>query len=456
MSSSAGVIYKQLDRTLTLAYGQTYYINVSTSNMNGSNYYETYFSGSSQYGGGNYWYFDGSYWYSISSSDLFFYTNHNDVPYDENGHGTHVSGIIAAKSNNGRGVAGVSFGAKIMPLKALDYRGVGYSADITDAIYYAADNGADIINMSLGSYGRSSAMSDAIEYAYKKGVAVLAASGNDNTTAIMYPAGYENVIGVGATTNKDTRASFSNHNSSVDVSAPGDYIYSTLPTYTVMLNTYGLSRNYDYASGTSMACPVAAGVGALTLSRNPSMSPSQLALALEQTADDLGPRGRDNDFGYGRVNAYRAVTSSSPQHTWYLAEGSTAWGFICSIGIMNPNPSDVTVKITYMTDTGEVDGGTYKVHAMSAGYADPQAILGEKDFSTKVECLEKKPIAVDRTMFFAPPGSDGTVFEGHASVGVNAPAKQWFLPEGSSSWASSAGCSSRTPTAPRQSAMLPT
>ena len=122
------------------------------------------------------------------------------------------------------------------------------------------------------------------------------------------------------------------------------------------------------------------------------------------------------------------------QHTWYLAEGSTAWGFDCMIGVMNPNTSDVRTKITFMTDTGEVDGGTYKAYAMSSGYLNPKDILGERDFSTKVECLEKKPIAVDRTMFFSPPGSGGAVYEGHASVGVNAPAKQWFLPEGSSNW----------------------
>jgi hypothetical protein len=101
--------------------------------------------------------------------------------------------------------------------------------------------------------------------------------------------------------------------------------------------------------------------------------------------------------------------------------------------VMNPNSSDVNVKITYMTDTGEVDGGTYKLPAMSAGYLNPKDILGERDFSTKVLCLEKKPIAVDRTMFFTP-SSGADVFEAHASVGVNAPARQWFLPEGSSNW----------------------
>jgi hypothetical protein len=132
--------------------------------------------------------------------------------------------------------------------------------------------------------------------------------------------------------------------------------------------------------------------------------------------------------GVWKAGGYAPATS-----TWYLAEGSTAWGFACGIGIMNPNTSAVKVKVTYMTDTGEVDGGAYEFPAMSAGYVDPKTTLGQRDFSTKVQCLDKKPIAVDRTMFFAPL-SGANVFEGHASVGVNAAAKQWFLPEGSSSW----------------------
>jgi hypothetical protein len=154
---------------------------------------------------------------------------------------------------------------------------------------------------------------------------------------------------------------------------------------------------------------------------------------------------------------------------WYLAEGTTAWGFNCSLGIMNPNSTQVTVKVTYMTDSGQVDGGTYKVSAMSSGYLYPVDILGEKDFSTKVECVEKKPIAVDRNMFFTPTSGGGSargaptlkssdgqpgvversmssrkpksggdrwanIFEGHASVGVNAAATEWYLPEGSSEW----------------------
>lgn len=120
--------------------------------------------------------------------------------------------------------------------------------------------------------------------------------------------------------------------------------------------------------------------------------------------------------------------------TWYLAEGTTAWDFLCNICVMNPNNTDVRARVTYMTGEGEVDGGTYTCPARSAGYADPSDVLGEKDFSTKVECLDNKPIAVDRNMYFKPSWSSGDVFEGHASVGVNAPARQWYLPEGSSAW----------------------
>ncbi len=155
---------------------------------------------------------------------------------------------------------------------------------------------------------------------------------------------------------------------------------------------------------------------------------------------------------------------------WYLPEGTTAWGFICSIGVMNPNRSEVIIQVTYNTDRGAVDGGKYRLPAMTAGYIYPSDTLGEKDFSTRIVCLSGKPIAVDRNMFFTPSAGgqgagaraaglerigerpDGVSpdlfptagrtggkrwssdFEGHASVGVNAPANKWYLPEGSSRW----------------------
>ncbi len=251
-----------------------------------------------------------------------------------------MSGIIGAETSNATGIAGVCPGAKIMPLKALNSAGSGFTSDINAAIYYAADHGAKIINMSLGSSSFSQSQQDAINYAYSKGVVVFASSGNGGNTTMNYPAGCSHVIGVGATTNQDLIASFSTYNSSVDVSAPGKDIYSTMPTYPVGLNNLGYTQNYSFMSGTSMACPMAAGLGALVVSRNPSKTPDEVQQLLQNYANDLGSPGRDDYFGYGRINAFstishvarhRGINSITPAYrhirTWappYLSTGTTS------------------------------------------------------------------------------------------------------------------------------------
>ncbi len=224
------------------------------------------------------------------------FVSSDNNPSDDHGHGTHVSGIIAANANNGTGVAGVSHGAKIMVLKAGDNEGYFLTSDIIAAVNYARTNGADIINMSYGGTSYNSSEQSALTNAYNAGVTLLAAAGNDYDTTINYPAGYSNVIGVGSTNNKDEKSSFSNYNSTVDISAPGSSIYSTY-----------YDGSYIYMSGTSMATPMAVGVAALVLSKSPTYTPAQVQSVLQTTADDLGSAGRDDYFGYGRVNAQRAL-----------------------------------------------------------------------------------------------------------------------------------------------------
>ena len=312
-------ITADLSSTVTLTNDQTYYIVFQTATANADNYY--YFSANTEqepdyltnpYTEGQMYEWGGGSWDGISfqNDDIYFATNADPFPRDNNGHGTHVSGIIGATTNNSTGVAGTSPGAKIMALKAGDSSGSLYSSDIVEAINYAKDNGADIINMSFGSTGfpPSAAQQEALTNAYNAGVTLFAASGNSYTSTMSYPAGMANVIGVGSTTNKDLKSSFSTYNSSVDISAPGSSIYATMPTYPVAIN----GQNYAYLSGTSMASPMAAGVGALVLSKNPSFTPAQLQSRLETTAEDLGTIGRDDSFGNGRVNAYNAVTSTIP------------------------------------------------------------------------------------------------------------------------------------------------
>jgi subtilisin family serine protease len=309
------IIYKPLSSAVSLSSNTTYYLVFETSNANTSSFYgildneagssyDTYCDGQEHY-------FDGSSWVDSPAYDFFFMTNPNANPRDDCGHGTLVSGIIGAETNNATGIAGVCPGAKIMPLKALDSSGAGFISDVNAAIYYAADHGAKIINMSLGMTSYSWSLQDAINYAYDKGASVFAASGNGGNTRTNYPAGCTNVIGVGATTNRDLRADFSTYNSSVDVCAPGMYIYSTMPTYRVGLNNRGFTQDYSFASGTSVACPAAAGLGALVLSRTPSKTPDEMTQLLENYADDLGARGRDSYFGCGRINAFRAINHAT-------------------------------------------------------------------------------------------------------------------------------------------------
>ena len=229
------------------------------------------------------------------------FVNGDDDPDDDEGHGTHVAGIAAAVTNNGLGVAGLSWGARIMPLKVLNANGSGYASDVAAAIYHAADNGAQIINMSLGSSSPSGTISDATDYAHDQGVFIAAAAGNDGTNSLLYPAANEHVVGVGATNSSDSRAYFSNYASHVDVAAPGMSIYSTTP------------GDYGYKSGTSMATPFVAGLAALVLSLDSNLSPDEVESIIEDSADDLGDPGRDDYYGWGRINAHQALITTVPQ-----------------------------------------------------------------------------------------------------------------------------------------------
>lgn len=240
------------------------------------------------------------------------------TPSDLNGHGTHVAGIAGAATNNGVGVAGVDWQARIMPIRVLDADGSGYSTDIVEGINWAAANGADILNMSLGGTGSSSAMQNAVSSAHANGILVIAAMGNyrDQGNPTIYPAAYPNVLAVSATAPDDTYAFYSQYGSYNDVAAPGgemsylhdpDGILSTMPTYGVTLNSDGFSQNYDHLLGTSMATPMVAGLAGLILSKAPSMSPDQVQGLIEDTAVDLGAPGWDPDYGHGRINVAAAM-----------------------------------------------------------------------------------------------------------------------------------------------------
>ncbi|MBI4743551.1 MAG: peptidase S8 [Actinobacteria bacterium] len=218
------------------------------------------------------------------------------------GHGTEVTGVIAADTNNQKGIAGLSWGAKIMMVKVASEDGLITNSDVVAAIIYAGDNGAKVINISLGGNYFSSIENEAIEYASNRGVTVVAAGGNDKSERLSYPASYDNVISVSATDENDELTYFSNFNKKIDVSAPGYNIFTT-----------ALNGSYSYVDGTSFAAPHTTGLASLILSQNPSLTPLEVEQKIEQSADDLGYPGRDDYFGYGRINVYRALGGNPAQ-----------------------------------------------------------------------------------------------------------------------------------------------
>jgi type VII secretion-associated serine protease mycosin len=231
-------------------------------------------------------------------------TGKSEVSTDPVGHGTHVAGTIAAVTGNGVGVASIAPDAKILPIRVLGADGKGYMSATATGIVYAADHGANVINMSLGGPTQAAAVTNAIAYARSKGVVVVAAAGNSRAdgSPTSWPGADPGVIGVAATDSADQVAGYSNAGSYVDVAAPGSSIASTYP---VALG------GYAFMSGTSMASPHVAALAALIDAYRPGLSPDQVEKAIESTAVDLGPSGRDNDYGYGRINAVAALTAAA-------------------------------------------------------------------------------------------------------------------------------------------------
>jgi hypothetical protein len=236
-----------------------------------------------------------------------FANNDNDPRQDDYGHGSHVAGIAAAATDNGAGIAGVAFNSSIMAVK------VGYTdpesgehlaryTDIAYGIMYAADNGAEVINLSLGGYGYSLGLKGAVNYAWDAGCVLVGAVGNDNKSDPFYPAAYDNVIGVSATDQNDAKAPWSNYGSHVAVAAPGSSIYSTY---------WNDGSTYAHMSGTSMSAPHVAGLAALLFSQDGGRSNAEARSIIEGSADDLGDAGWDQYYGYGRINAYKALGTRS-------------------------------------------------------------------------------------------------------------------------------------------------
>ena len=231
------------------------------------------------------------------------FANNDADPSDDVGHGTHVAGIAAAAGDNGEGVAGMCWQCRILPVKVGDEEGIPTDALIS-GIRWAVDQGADIINLSLGGPENDPLEHEAIKYAASKNVLVVAAAGNsaDQGNPVEYPAAYDEVIAVGATDENDQRTFFSGVQPYVDVSAPGWNIPSTF-------SHPALPFAYLSESGTSMSAPYVAGLAGLLLSINPGLDVNTLRSIITSTADDLGQAGGDWEYGAGRINAARAVAA---------------------------------------------------------------------------------------------------------------------------------------------------
>ncbi len=269
------------------------------------------------------------------------FVNSDALPQDDQGHGTHVAGIAAAAGNNGLGVAGMAWGTRLMVLKVLDGGGRGYDYTVAEAIVYAADNGARVINVSLGGVALGAVVEQAVNYAYTRGAVIVAAAGNTGAAGegLLYPAAYDNVIAVMATDEDDARAAYSSYGDKgaakptelerqearhTEMAAPGSGIYSTL-----LGGSYG--RNW----GTSMAAPHVAGAAALLASLPEFDTPREVREALCANALDLGDAGWDEYYGCGLIQVSAAMGRTpapapppAPETTCRAAAAACLWLFM--------------------------------------------------------------------------------------------------------------------------------
>jgi len=314
---------------------------------------------------------------------------------DVHGHGTHVAGIAAAMTNNGIGVAGLGYISTIMNVKVMGDNGGGTYSAIASGIIWAVDNGAEIINMSLGGSGYSSTLEDAVNYAWSKGVVVVAAAGNDGSTSPIYPAYYTNCIAVASTDCHDARSSWSNYGDWVDVAAPGDGIWATLK-----------NSSYGYKSGTSMASPHVAGLAGLVFTtvsdtNSDGKLNDEVRSRIEATCDDIGVTG----IGYGRINAAQAVQGDDivqqPDVQMTLAADPTSVseaGTVISFAYTVTNTGEVTLTgITVYDDKlGSITLGATTLDPGSATGGTATYRVTQADIDSGIDIVNKATVTTDQ------------------------------------------------------------
>ncbi len=280
------------------------------------------------------------------------FANSDNNPTDDYGHGTHVAGIIGANGNNSIGYAGVDWNCKLMTLKGLNNNNSGYYSWWADAIYYGVDNGANVINMSLGGSSTSTTLQNAVNYALNNNVVVVVCMMNTNSNTVYYPAGFTGVIAVGSTNSNDRRSnpffwsstSGSNYGSHISVVAPGNYIYG--------LDYQSNTQYGSYWGGTSQAAPHVSGLASLLLAQNPSRTPAQIKSIIETTAEDQvgtiseDTPGWDQYYGHGRINAFNALSTGVTSISTLDFHNETVLIF--------PNPTSQNFTVTFPLATKQI------------------------------------------------------------------------------------------------------
>ena len=311
------------------------------------------------------------------------FINNDSHPNDNNSHGTHVAGTVAQSTNDSYGVAGVAYDASIMPVKVLDYTGSGTASALANALYFVADNGADVANMSLSwapGYNPGSTVSNAVNYAYNAGVTLVASSGNEGVGTVSYPAAYGNVIAVGAADANGNRTSYSQYGTGIEILAPGGdvsvdsngdgYVDGVLQ---MTIQGYaGFNSKADptafswyFYEGTSMAAPHIAGVVALMIA-NGITGVENIRDTLANTASDRGASGYDTVNGWGLVDAAAAVAGGGgPPPADTTAPTPDPMGFA------SPPAATGTSSIAMTASTASDPSGVeYYFEALTAGGND--------------------------------------------------------------------------------------
>ncbi|MFA7308960.1 MAG: S8 family serine peptidase [Patescibacteria group bacterium] len=305
----------------------------------------------------------GRLWSNASGQFGYDFVNKDTDPMDDHGHGTNIAGIIGANISNGIGIAGIG-NVKIMALKSMNTNGDGFASDIAEAVYFAADNGARIVNLSLGLPESTTVLDKAVQYAYTKGTIVIAATGNKGVKKIDSPANHPLAVGVGALNSAESVAEFTNYGPELDLMAMGENVFAPTWSPTNLMTLYQQNNR-----GTSFAAPQVSGTAALILSRDPSLSADQLRKRLIISAKKI-PGMQANEFseryGYGKIDAGKAVTFDT------VAPTVTASAFTLGNGVfqITGNAKDDSTTSSFLPDVTtsninqiryQVDGGEWQI-----------------------------------------------------------------------------------------------